>query len=336
MRILVLGGTRFVGPYVVRRLARLGHDLTVFHRGETEAGLPPGVRHVHGDFKRFADYVDDLRALSPEVVLDMVPLREEDAGRLKAFKGVARRVVAVSSQDVYRAYGRLWRTEPGPPDPLPLTEDSPLREGLSHAGLDYNKTAVERAIMSDAGLTATILRLPAVHGPGDYQHRLFEYLKRMDDGRPAILLDESFAGWRWARGYVEDVAHAIALAATDDRAAGRVYNVAYEEALTEAEWVRRIARVVGWEGEVIALPGERLPENLRRDAFDFTQQYAVDSGRIRAELGYTEVVPFEEALRRTIEWERANPPEKVGVDNFNYDAEDAALGGGSSSGKGYG
>jgi nucleoside-diphosphate-sugar epimerase len=196
-----------LGPYVVRQLAREGHAVTIFHRGETETDFPPSVDHVHGDFTTLDNYVDALRALCPEVVLDMVPFREEDAQRLKAFKRVARRVVAISSQDVYRAFGRLWRTEPGPPDPVPLTEGSPLREKLSMAGLDYNKTAVERALMADANLTATVLRLPATYGAGDYQHRLFKYIKRMDDNRPAILLDEAFANWQWARGYVEDVAH---------------------------------------------------------------------------------------------------------------------------------
>lgn len=325
MNILILGGTKFIGPHVVRRLAELGHDVTIFHRGETETDLPANVHHVHGDFSEFANYVDQLRALSPEVVLDMVPFREEDAQRLKSFKHVARRVVAISSGDVYRAFGRIWRTEPGPPDPIPLTEDSPLREKLSNAGLDYNKTAVERAIISDPDLSATILRLPATHGPGDQQHRLFKYLKRMDDERPFILLDEVLANWKWSRGYVEDVAHAIVLAVTDERAAGRIYNVADTTAFAEAEWVRQIARVHGWKGEVIALPSEQLPPSLRSDGFDLSQQYVVDTSRIRRELGYAEEVPFDEALRRTIDWERANPPEKVDPEQFDYAAENAAL-----------
>jgi dTDP-D-glucose 4,6-dehydratase len=50
--------------------------------------------------------------------------------------------------------------------------------------------------------------------------------------------------------------------------------------------------------------------------FDFTQQYEVDSSRIRRELGYSEIVPFAEAVRRTIEWERANPPEQILSENF--------------------
>jgi nucleoside-diphosphate-sugar epimerase len=342
MRFLILGGTKFVGPHVVRQLAA-HHEITIFHRGVTETALPESVRHIHGDFASFNTHLDELKRLSPEVVLDMVPFREEDAARVKAFTGVARRVVVVSSQDVYRAFGRIWRTEPGPPDPVPLTEDSPLREKLSSAGLDYNKTAIERAVLDDPNLPATILRSPATHGPGDDKHRLFPYLKRMDDERPAILLDETHAAWRWARGYVEDVAHAIALAVTDERAAGRIYNVAYSTTLSEAEWVQAIARVIGSVGsdrpltpdtqhptcEVVALPAVQLPPSLRRDMFDFTQQYEVDSSRIRRELGYSEIVPFDEALQRTIAWERANPPEKILPEDFNYAAEDAALTGSS-------
>ena len=118
------------------------------------------------------------------------------------------------------------------------------------------------------------------------------------------------------------MARAIALAVTDERAAGRTYNVADPTALTEAEWVRQIARVHGWRGEVIALPREKLEPSLRSDALDLSQQYAVDSRRIRRELGYAEEVPFEEALRRTIEWERANPPDTVAPEQFDYPAED--------------
>lgn len=327
MSILVLGGTSFVGPHVVRQLAARGREVTIFHRGNTETYLPGNVRHVHGDFANFPDHLDELRRISPEIVLDMVPFRAEDAERVRAFKGVARRVVVVSSGDVYRAFGRLWRTEPGPPDPTPLTEDSPLREKLSTAGLDYNKTAVERAVMSDTDLPATILRLPATHGPRDDKHRLFPYLKRMDEGRPAIVLDQAYAGWHWARGYVEDVAFAIALAVMDERAAGRTYNVCYPVSLTEAEWVKKIARVVGWKGEVVARPSAQLPASLRRDVCDFSQQYSVDSGRIRKELGYTETMPFDEALQQTVEWERSNPPVKIDPEAFNYADEDTALAG---------
>jgi hypothetical protein len=68
---------------------------------------------------------------------------------------------------------------------------------------DYDKIPVARTIMSDPELAGTILRLPMVYGPGDMFHRLHPYLKRMDDRRPAVLIQEDAAQWRGPRGYVE-------------------------------------------------------------------------------------------------------------------------------------
>src|SRR6266542_1382960 len=68
MRILMLGGTNLTGPYAVRRLHALGHEVSVFHRGEHEADLPSGVRHIHGDFQRLPREAFDP---APEVVVHM-------------------------------------------------------------------------------------------------------------------------------------------------------------------------------------------------------------------------------------------------------------------------
>lgn len=339
MRVLVIGGTGFIGPYVVRRLHAAGHDVAIYHRGHAEAELPAEVRHLHGERAELPARRHDLSAFAPEVALDMYTMTEADA-RLahQALRGVASQLVTITSQDVYRAYGRLIGTEPGPPDTVPLAEDAPLRERLypyrgeiargeddpQHWMDDYDKLAAERVVMGDPVLPGTVLRLPMVYGPGDPQHRLHEYLKRMDDGRRAILLSERAAGWRWTRGYVENVADAIVLAVTDARAAGRIYNVGEPEALSLAGWVRAIGQATGWSGEIHTLPDERLPAHLRAD-LDFAQDLVADASRIRSELSYTEAIPRDEALRRTVAWERANPPAAVDATRFDYAAEDMAL-----------
>jgi nucleoside-diphosphate-sugar epimerase len=335
MRILVLGGTHFIGPQAVRRLVEMGHEVTVFHRGQTETPLPSGVRHVHGDRGHLPDFASEFRKLAPEVVLAMVPATEQDGKTLvRMFKGIARRMVAISSADVYRAYDRFRRADPGPPDPTPLTEDSPLRDRLfpyrdKARGPDdflfsYEKILMERAVMSEPDFPATILRLPMVYGPGDYQHRLFEYLKRMDDKRPALILPKSIATWRGLRGYVEDMGYAIAQCVTNERAAGHIYHVADRESATEAEWVNRIARAAGWHGELVILPDEHLPSHLQHHD-DASQDWALDSSRIRQELGYTEPTLPDEAMGRSVAWERANPPKEFDPAEFDYAAEEAAL-----------
>jgi nucleoside-diphosphate-sugar epimerase len=146
----------------------------------------------------------------------------------------------------------------------------------------------------------------------------------MDDGRSAILLDEGMARWRWTKGYVENVAAAIALAVDDVRAAGRVYNVGERETLSEAAWIGAIGAAAGWEGKVVVVPRGRLPDHLATD-IDTDQHLVVDSSRIQRELGYGEPVSQEEALRRTVAWERAHPPQEVDPERFDYAAEDALL-----------
>lgn len=198
MNILFIGGTGgFIGTRAVRKLAAAGHDVTVFHRGQTNADLPPGVRHILGDRERLGDFLGEFRRVAPQVVVDTYLRFEREAVALmRTFRGLAERVVAISSHDVYRTYGILWRNEGGPPNATPIGEDAPLRsvlypyrrvaKGPDDPRYSYDKIPVERAVMSDPDLPGTVLRLPATYGPGDRQHRLFEYLKRMDDGRPFI------------------------------------------------------------------------------------------------------------------------------------------------------
>lgn len=336
MNILVLGGTQFIGAHAVRSLHEAGHQVTVFHRGRTEGDLPMGVQHLHGDRKELSHYRDDIERLAPDVVLDTLAMTEQDTRVVvETFCGLAGRLVVLSSGDVYRAYDRLRRADPGPPDPTPLTEDSPLRDKLypyreaspspEHRLHDYDKILVEQVAMGQPdALPATVLRLPMVFGPRDYQHRLFPYLKRMNDGRPYILLPEEWAACRALRGYVEDMAEAIRLCVTKEEAANCIYHVAYQDNFPEQSWLRLVADAAGWQGEIVTVPNDELPEPLRIP-YDFSQDWSVDSTRIREELGYQEVVPVEEAMRRTAVWELANPPGEVPDDRFDYAAEDEAL-----------
>lgn len=164
---------------------------------------------------------------------------------------------------------------------------------------------MERRLRGQAELPVTVLRLPAVHGPGDYLHGLYPIVKRMDDDRPAILLNDKIGGWLWTRGYVENVAHAVAMAVTDPRASGRTYNVADEPPLHERDWVARVTQAHGWNGEIVEAAGDLLPDYLHCDS-DSGQDIVLNTSRIRSELGYAEIVALDEGIERTIHWQKAN------------------------------
>jgi len=74
----------------------------------------------------------------------------------------------------------------------------------------------------------------------------------------------------------------------------------------------------------MTMSGDNLPAHLHQD-YAWEHELVIDSTRIRQELGYVEQVTQEEGLRRTIAWQRANPPETFDPSLFDYPAEDSAL-----------
>jgi nucleoside-diphosphate-sugar epimerase len=306
MRVLILGGTGLTGPYVVRRLAGLGHEVTVFHRGGHEADLPPAVRHIHGSMD---DLPPALREAGPDVVVHMWAMTEQHARIfVDCFGGVVGRAVVISSGDVYRAYGRLKGSDAGPPDPVPLSEEAPLRQSRYPYGGEYDKILVEQVLRAQSALPVTILRFPAVYGPND-AHRFRPWVRPMLVGVPELKVQDGFARWRWTHGYAEDVAGAVVLAAIHFRAAGRTYNVGEPETPTWAERLRELGQAAGWRGRIVPVPAEELPPD-QRSPLDLAQNLVTDTRRIRDELGYREVVPRAEGYRRTVEWEASPRPSR--------------------------
>jgi len=213
MRILLIGGNGFIGQFAVAALRQQRHKLAVFHRGTTAA--PSGVDEILGDRHQLSASAQELRRFASDVVIDLVMSSGPQANELmNIFRGVARRVVMLSSIDVYRAIGVSHGTESGPLQEVPLTEESELRHSphpypaesmqfmrkiFPWVTDDYDKIPAKRIVMSDPDLPGTVLRLPMVYGPGDRLHRFYPVVKRIADGRDRIIFADALAGWRSPR-----------------------------------------------------------------------------------------------------------------------------------------
>ena len=286
MRVLIIGGTRFVGPYVARSLAEQGHQVTVYHRGDHEAKLPPSVTHFRDPRAAMPvlAFPDSLLNPAPDVVIHMMAMGEADGrAAVVAFGARVSRIVWLSSGDVYRAYGRFMGIEPGEPEPGLLTEDSSLRRVLypyrkpaqQHDDLHYfyEKILVEKVALENPDVRSVVLRLPKVYGPESNQDLATMYGYR------------KLPSWRWTHGYVENVAAAIVLAAMHADAPRRIYNVGESYTPTIQE-------------RLSALPPSNIPDlDPPRGVM---QDIAYDTARIRRELGYTEIVSYDEGIRRTL------------------------------------
>jgi len=179
MRLLMLGGTEFVGRAVVEVALGRGWEVTVFHRGRHEP--PAGVRSLHGD--RTAP--DGLAALADgewDVVVDTwsaAPRAVRDAARLLAM-GRAGRYVYVSSCSVY-----AWAPAPG------YAEDAPLVEGAAAGAeqTDYarDKRGGELAALDAFGAEGSLLvRAGLILGPYENIGRLPWWLNRIARGGPVL------------------------------------------------------------------------------------------------------------------------------------------------------
>jgi nucleoside-diphosphate-sugar epimerase len=223
-----------------------------------------------------------------DVLIHMIAMGQADAtAAVKAFSGRVQRMVVLSSGDVYRAYGRFTRLEPGGTEPVPLTEDSPLRSVLfpyrakaqatDELNYYYEKVLVEKVFLEASGSETTVLRLPKVYGPGQNANLSTMYAFRNQPN------------WRWTHGYVENVASAIVLAALHRSAANRIYNVGEEYTPTIAE-------------RLTSLPEPPMEvQAVGNDAeYDFRQEIVYDTTRIRRELGYKEHIGYDEGLKRTL------------------------------------
>lgn len=324
-RVLIIGGSRFIGRKIVDRLLDRRDYVTVLNRGSKPI---EGTAQITGDRNQEGFIDKAVQEVRPDIVIDMLLMNEEQAKTTLDACALRCPLLAISSCDVYRNFGGVLGRDTVEPDPTPLTEDSPLRDsrypyrtedkekdGFRH---DYDKILVEKLIMSDGRVPASVLRLPMVYGPEDFQHRFYDYAKRMADGRPYILIPQSMAEWMACRGYIDTMADA-ALAVADLLPKVRnTFHACDQPALSEVNFAREIAKAMNWSGEVRIVPDEELWEE-RRHSNHFNYNIALDTSRLEAASDWKPVRDFAERFKATCEWELANPPEGWTGD---YDKED--------------
>ncbi|MEP6781252.1 MAG: NAD-dependent epimerase/dehydratase family protein, partial [Gemmatimonadaceae bacterium] len=180
LKILILGGTGFIGPNQVTYALERGHDVTLFNRGKTNPGLFPKVKKLVGD-RNLPGGHDALKGKKFDVVIDnptTLPQWVRDAGI--ALKGNVGQYIFVSTISVFSDVSK------------PVDEDGPLLEGGTmdvsfedaRKGQNYGKLKVrsEREAKIQFGNNVTIVRPGLIVGPGDLSDRFSYWPVRIDKG----------------------------------------------------------------------------------------------------------------------------------------------------------
>ena len=246
MRILVLGGTSFVGRAIVEDALRTGAEVTLFGRGKTGTDLFGDLTRLIGD-RDTGDYAA-LGAGSWDAVVDASGYVPRHVGQaMDALGERAGRYLFISSHAVYRLDGIV----PG------STEDTPRRppvrdtEELTNDTYGPLKVACEDDVVARYGTRATIVRPGKVAGPHDWQPGLTYWVRRAArGGRVAVPGDP-----RQPVQVVDsrDLARLVVQLLTDDRP-GAFHAVGPATPVTLGELVETCARAAGTEVEIVPVP----------------------------------------------------------------------------------
>jgi nucleoside-diphosphate-sugar epimerase len=279
MKILVMGGTRFVGRPLVALLQAAGHDLTLFTRGRQP--LPVGVEHLVGDRNDEAGLAP-LEGRSFEVIVDSSGRSQADSRRVVERTGApAHRFVYVSSAGVY-ADSELW----------PLDEDSPTDPASRHAG-----KADTEAWLRAEGIPFTSFRPTYIVGPGNYNPVESWFFDRIAHGRPVPLPGDGSTITQL--GHVADLAAAMARCIEVDAAANRIYNCSGRQGVTFRGLVAAAARAAGKDPgavEIRSFDPAGLDKKARK-AFPLRlAHFLTDITRVRRELAWEPAFDLEATL----------------------------------------
>ena len=302
MNVLIFGGTRFMGRYVLRALLDVGIDVTIANRGTREENKgahnvicdrsQPGALEQFKDSK--FDAVIDFSAYASDWV--------EQAGNF--FAGKISRYIFISTGAVYTSS-----------QVFPITEDFP--KGPPHPFAPYAAEKIRsesllREFSSKGAFDTTALRLPFVMGPDNYEDRESFVFSRLLSKQPIFLANGGKSIHSFI--YAGDVASAIVRILSLIRSKGsEEFNLAIPQATTSRGFVDLASEVCGIEPTVISYQPEEfqidtINFDLKNVAFPFPENNAfLSSEKILTRLGFAPAYDLKSMLSVYYEWWMKGP-----------------------------
>jgi nucleoside-diphosphate-sugar epimerase len=295
MRVLVLGGTGYVGRRITEQLVARGDEVTVVSRGRLQPGILGQVEHLALDRKDRPTFETAFQARHFDAVMDNIAYEREDVeSALRAFRGRAGQYIFTSSVAVYdrASLVRPLLESDAVLTQMPGASDSDATAFHPTRGQAYavGKRQAELALVENsADLPFTALRAPIVVGPDDRTQRIWWFVQRLQGGGPLVIPD-------WGPGrvfqvvFADDLARAFVLAMENPSARCKAYNIAQPDVFSPESWIEALAVALGVRAESV-----RIPESLLAPAglSDYAMPIAgrpfgymlMDTAAAREELG---------------------------------------------------
>lgn len=293
-RVLIIGGTRNLGPSITRDFIEAGYTVSVLNRGVTPGELPEDVERLKADRGDTGQMKAALGGRDFDVVVDTTLYNAADAGStVDLLAGRVGRYIFVSTGQVYLLRTGLKRPYRetdyvGPVIPAPPRERQFDYDNWLYG---FDKRGAEDVLFtawSETNFPFVTLRLPMVNSERDHFERIHNYVSRLQDGGPILLPEGDHLVLRHVYG--EDVAKAVVKAASVQNVEGSAINVSQDDELTIHEFLTMVGRCVGREMKTLSVPVDLLEaRGLYPDCSPFSEPWMseLDNQLSKEVLGMT-------------------------------------------------
>jgi 2'-hydroxyisoflavone reductase len=253
MKVLVIGGTTFIGRFLVAELLKDGHDVSVLHR-KNKHDLSRRVENLQADRNDPQTVKHALTGRRFDVVFDNVYdwQRGTTAAQVEAtVRACGERLSRYVFMSSIAAYG----------DGLNHYEKDPLAPEDHPDPYVRNKATTERLLFrmyNQHGFPAVTFRPPFIYGPENPFYREAFFWDRMRAGRPIILPGDG--GRLMQFTYIKDLVAAMVAAMEEPAAVGEAFNIGNTRALSQLEVVRAFARAAGKTPDIVRISRDRIME----------------------------------------------------------------------------
>jgi len=214
MRILIMGGTRFIGVYLTKALVEQGHEVVLFNRGKKPAPIE-GIQQIHGDRQDIGQLKEKLGEEQFDVIYDNNGRELSDTKPLvELFKDRIKQFVYVSSAGVYLKS-----------DQMPHIEGDAVDPNSRHKG----KFETE-AYLAESGIPWTAIRPVYIYGPQNYNPLEAWFFDRIVRDRIIPIPGNGLHFTQF--GHVQDLASAMVAVLGNPQAIGQIYNISGDRYVT--------------------------------------------------------------------------------------------------------
>jgi 2'-hydroxyisoflavone reductase len=312
MKVLILGGTNFVGRILTENLIKSEHDITLFNRG-SKKDLFREVKKITGD--RYKDDIKKIGESDWDVIVDFSGQQPANIEYiLDIIKGRVKRYIFISSASVYFTEDIK----------VPITEDNETMSCSNDEKYDpdimkyygQKKAECDRILLSREDIDVIIFRPALIYGRYDFSDRFYYWLYRASIEK--LLIPEE-GKEKSTSTYSDDLACIIqdAISVNKHR---KLYNAVTHAPASLRSIVDTAAEKLGKHPEIVSAPPVFLTENGINPWTDLPLwvkdlQLIIDNTRLKEDFSKVKLTPFEESINETIDYYRSIgwPVPKYGI-----------------------